>query len=185
MTAKKVRKRLQKALETGERLYVKRAFDAWKTYGFVVGLSDEWVLIHKVVDCRFNGWVALRRADITSVGADTGFVGRLLEKRGQSPKAQPELDLTDIVSLLRTAHAAAPIVDIELEKREPNVCYIGRIDKVGKRKVKLNEIDTRARWRSNRSFPLKHITQISLGNDYCEGLWEMGRESAPFSLLEP
>ena len=180
--AKKVHKRLKSALEIGEMIRLKRTFDKRNLYGFVVGLSNNWVLLHKTRDCLFDGWIALRLADIKSVGADTGFVEQLLKKRGQTSQAHPELDLTDIASLLRTAHTVAPIAQIELEERWPGTCYIGRVEKVGKRKVRLAEIDSEALWNRNDSFLLNDITQVGLGNDYCEGLWEMGRENAPFSL---
>ena len=182
MTTKKVHKRLKSSLETGAIVCARRSHDKNPVYGFVVGQSKDWVLLHKIYDCHFDGWVTLRLTDFTSVERSTGFVSQLLEKRGLAPQAQPTLDLTEIASILQTAHSVAPLVCIELEKRWPGTCYIGRVEKVGKRKVRLAEIDSEALWNRNDSFPLKDITQISLGNDYCEGLWEMGQENAPFSL---
>ena len=185
MTRRKIVRRLQAALETGEQIYLKRTVGTGKTYGFVVGRSGDWILLHKVVDCRFDGWTALRVADIETIEPYTGFVGRLFERRGLTPQARPSLDLTDIASLLQSVHSVAPLVCIELEKRWPGTCYIGRVEKVGRRRVKLVEIDSDALWNRNDAYSLKDVTQVCLGNDYCEGLWEMGRAAAPFSLLEP
>ncbi len=161
---------------------LRRTFDAWHTDGFVVGLSEKWVLLHEVYNCRFTGWKALRLADITSVESETSFVPRLLARRGHTLQPQPALDLTSASSILKTLPPDFPLVNIELEKLWPGTCYIGQVKKIDRSTVQLTEIDADALWERVEAYPLKEITQITLGDDYSAGLWEMGAESAPKKL---
>lgn len=175
MKRKQIDTFLATAQANGTLIRLKRSFDTWNTYGYIVGLSQKWVLVHTVEDCHFDGWIAFRIADITqSVEDSPTFVDRLLSKRGQLPQPVPALDITSISSLLNTAHLVAPLVQIELEKLWPDTCYIGQVGRVGKNKVRLAEVSPQATWeKTSGSYPLRKITKICLRNEYCEGLWEM------------
>jgi hypothetical protein len=174
--------RLKEALETGEMIRLQRTFDTWSTFGPVVGLSKKWMLIHEVCSCHFDGWQAIRLADIKSIESDPTFVPQFMKQRGQNSQAQPLLDLTNVASILKTAHLVFPLVTIELEKLLPETSYVGQVDHIDRSHVWLSEITPAAVWNRTRVYPLKKITKVYLGDEFCNCLWEIAAGSAPKKL---
>ncbi|MGC4046536.1 MAG: hypothetical protein QM758_22310 [Armatimonas sp.] len=176
MKRKQAHALLEAAQANGALIRLTRSFDTEEILGYVVGLSEDWVLLHTIVECRFDGWTALRIGDITQSVEDnpTSFVQRLHKRRGQRAQSLPTLKLSSVSSLLSSAHRIAPLVQIELETLWPDTSYIGRVKRVGKRQIRLNIANSQAIWEASAgSYPLRKITKICLKNDYCLGLWEM------------
>lgn len=172
---KKRIRRLHEAQEKGRLIRVYRHFHPdWSDYGYVVGLSDEWVLLHGIDgnSLHLNGYQAYRLKDIVKTRFDKSCAERALRLRGERAVRQPDTLLVDLPGLLSSANAHFPLVNIHLDEKEPDSCYIGRIEKITRKKVLLREITSEARWNdSPHRFPLKHITCVAFASGYEEALW--------------
>jgi hypothetical protein len=149
--------------------------------GFVVGLSEKFVLFNDMNPDYFaiNGYACLRIQDIRTgetIGGPEQFVGRAVLLRGIEPTVQADIDLTEITSLLLTAGDRFPLVVIHLEKGRPDVCYIGRVLKVGRRRVTLKTIAPDASWDEEvEKFRLSQITMVQFDDAYSRMLWEVNQ----------
>lgn len=172
---KKRIRRLHEAQEKGRLIRIYRRFQPrWSDYGCVVGLSDEWVLLHGINgnSLHLDGYEALRLKDIVKTRFDTSCGERALRLRGERAVPQPDILLVDLPGLLSSANAHFPLVNIHLDEKEPDSCYIGRVEKITRKNVLLREITTKARWNDSlRRFPLKHITRVAFASGYEEALW--------------
>ncbi len=173
-----MRARLEKALLAEAYIRLRRVFDSSALSGFVVGLSNEWVLLH-IVDgdtITFNGYEVVRLKDITSVSEPGGFVPRALRWRRERPASVPDVLLEDIQGLLSSANSHFPLVALYQEKEKDDTLVIGRVERLGRKKVTLAEIDTRAAWRNTHKYRYDAITRITLGDGYLAALWEVGAQ---------
>lgn len=146
-----------------------------KVRGYVVAVSDLFVMLH-FVDYDFialNGYSVLRSEDIRQyrvMEEHDSFLSRALRIKGVRPIPQPEIDLSDVSTLLSSADAHFPLVTIHRELIDAEICFIGRVQKLTNKTLILNEIDPAAKWEGTRRHNLKDITRIDLGGNYEEAL---------------
>lgn len=184
MRPQAVRDALEKAYSEQAIVRVSRRRVSWKTYGWVVGLGEEWVLVQVYDDAQPKGWSAFRVRDIRSVTEDDSIVPRALAFWGEVPRTFPELDLTILPTLLGSAHHHFPLVTVHFERTDPTVCYIGRVARLGKRAVSLCEIGTDASWDTKlHKHYYRTITRVDFGGRYEEALWLFGGDSAPSDTI--
>ena len=77
-------------------------------HGYVVGLSRDFCLVAEVGDAiRFDGYIAIAVADISSLEADPAreFVDRALALRGETLKIPQDFALDDWAAIARSAAA--------------------------------------------------------------------------------
>jgi hypothetical protein len=131
MKRKKVVAFLEKAWRKGSLVRLKRARDTFAWGGYVVGLSDEWMLLHELDGnwMRLNGYIAFRVQDIERVKPHTSFAARALELCGERAFPQPDILLLDLPGLLSSADAHFPLVTIHLDDEDPDSFRVGRVDK--------------------------------------------------------
>ncbi len=183
MKKDKIWRRLNDALYAKLGVAIERKkIDDWRLRGFVVGLSDEWALLH-IVDgnfLRMDGYCAVRVCDITRISDDKGITPRFLELNHEGPVPQPDILLLDLPGLLSSAAAIHPLLHIETEDKYPNECYIGRVVKIGKRNLTLRFIKTDATWRKTPNrYALADITKVQFGDAYNAALWRIAQEETP------
>jgi hypothetical protein len=138
--------------------------------GFVAGASERLVLLHLLnTDTMvFNGYSALRRKHIKEVRqrAGDGFLNRLAALKGWECVPQPKLDLMDTRSAIGSGDTLFPLTTIHMEEVDDSVCYIGRVQKLGRSHVVLDEIDPSANWTQSRRYAYRDITRIDFGGGY-------------------
>ncbi|MEO6906784.1 MAG: hypothetical protein ABI210_02740 [Abditibacteriaceae bacterium] len=143
--------------------------------GYVVGMSELFLMLH-LVDPEYinlNGYVVLRMDDIRRyrVRDDKDFfLNRAFKLKGVNSVPQPEIDLSSFPSLLSTANLAYPLINIQREIMDPDICFIGQLEKMTDKTVTLKEIDPAARWERIRRYRFEDITRIQFGGGYEESL---------------
>jgi hypothetical protein len=146
--------------------------------GFVVGLGEEWLLLHRVNEELLDGYTAVRRRDIrrvTQLGPDSFFV-RAMEYFKQFPVRAAEIDLDSVLGVLGSLPADQLAV-LFTERLHADECYIGRVDSCTKKSVRLREIDPEAKWHDEPTkYKLEDITLIEFGGRYEEALLALGGE---------
>lgn len=166
------------ALQAGQmvRIITKSAPDE-KLDGYIVSLSETFVLLH-VLDgghhMTLNGYVALPINEIKRVRVlddYDSFSDRALKLKGIFPQPQPDILLLDFPGLLSSADAHFPLISLYQERLDRGCCFIGRVQKLAKRSVRLHKINPAARWIETEKFFFEDITRIDFGGGYEEALW--------------
>ncbi|MDX1933288.1 MAG: hypothetical protein SFU56_11830 [Capsulimonadales bacterium] len=170
--------KLERALLAESYVRLHRDGDTDSLNGFVVGLSQSWVLLNalNVDTLTFNGFEAVRLADITRMTEPKSFIPRALRWRRERPQPMPDLLLEDILGLLSSANTAFALLTLHQEKIESETYHIGRVERLGRRKVTLAEIDSRANWKRTGKYRYEDITRVTLGDGYAAALWEVGAQ---------
>ncbi|GAC1361691.1 MAG: hypothetical protein NVSMB32_01000 [Actinomycetota bacterium] len=157
--------------------------------GFVVGLGERWLLLQVLNPAMFlEGFAALRLRDVARIEArgPESVAVRALQLHGEVPStAIPPLDLDSTAALLATAAALSPLVTIFVEDDYPDACFIGKVVRIGKKRVRLQEIDPEARWWRGRKWRLADISQVQIGGRYESALYEVGGDPTPSDRSRP
>jgi hypothetical protein len=175
-----VSSQLTQALRNRQLIRFKRRFEDATIHGYVLGIGPRFFLLALVSDrIWFDGFECFRIADVRNVKPDPykKFAEAALKKRGEKIPLKTRFDLADVGKLLESAGRAFPLVAIHREQIDPDVCWIGRILRVGSECVSLLEIGPDAIWDKVPSeYRLKEITHINFGGDYENALYLVGGE---------
>ncbi|MFE1317292.1 hypothetical protein [Kitasatospora phosalacinea] len=172
-----VRRKLERAARTGRLVRLRRSFPGTDPVeGFVLGTNPRWTLLAPCQDVLLDGFTAVRTPDIDRVkraGDEDSLTVRALRRRGQWPVEDPEVPCGGLRELLPAASARYGLVAVELERRAPGAGWIGSVLGLGRRTVRLHEVDPRARWHDGPSkFRLAEITRVSFAGRYEQTLLE-------------
>lgn len=143
--------------------------------GYVVGLSERWLLLLLVGDgVVYSGFQAFRLQDISAIAVPSPraqFYQAVLRKRKLRRPATPKVELTNTARLLSSAALCFPLVTIHREIADPEVCHIGLVQSVNRTFVALLEITPDAAWESaSTKYRLAEITRVDFGGPYEEAL---------------
>jgi hypothetical protein len=155
--------------------------EAGHIISFVLVATGELLLLAVVSDeIWLDGFTVLRTADLTDVKVPTphhDFQQKALELRGESPTV-PEIDMTSIVTIIRSAADWFPLITVHCEVRFADCCYIGRVLDVDDERLLLTIIDPDARWDLEEpdQFLIEDITRVDFGGQYEDALYRVGGE---------
>ena len=169
---------LQEAWINDGLVEVKRKGLDASSAGFVIDISDGWLLLHTVNGdfLQFDGYEALRLGDITRAEKKTDWVTRAKESLGLYPILQPDVLIVDLHGLLSSVNSHFPILGIEREATVPGTLYIGRIEKLRKKTVTLRELNMDAQWYSRDiRHRLRDVTRVTFGDTYMTLLLKFAR----------
>ncbi|URZ99676.1 hypothetical protein NCG97_01700 [Streptomyces lydicamycinicus] len=170
--AKEIRRQLQEAAEKHQFTRLVRALpDSDELEGFVIEVTPSWTLIAECGRLALDGFVALRTRDIVQVRrrGPHDLTVRWLQRHGPWPPPQPrgELSLTDVRSLVESVSRHYHLISVFEEDLNPGAVYIGAPVRTGKKRLKLLEVNPRARWAAApSSFRYDDITRIDFDDRY-------------------
>lgn len=170
---KKRLKGLSEAFTNGRLVRVNRKrIDEHELNGYVVGLSDDLLLMHEVDGSTLllNGYETVRLKDVQSFREDASFVASYLPRRNIRPVVPKEIDLTGWPSLIASVARQNSLFMIETEEAEPGVGFIGRIEKLTTRILRLKKVDPKGIWITSEDFKMKDITKVSFADGYIQAL---------------
>ncbi|NHZ92069.1 hypothetical protein F2P45_24125 [Massilia sp. CCM 8733] len=145
--------------------------DNYSIEAFVLGVSDELVLLQYVYDFNLDGLMVLRIADITEVRcSDTcKFQRELLEHEGliQQIPFDMSLDLRNWKTLLAQLSTMYPLMILECEKLDDPDYIIGQVEEVRTTAVAMQWFSGTGRWDDElASLALEDITSCQVGTNY-------------------
>jgi hypothetical protein len=141
--------------------------------GFVIGLSDRWVLIARTQDGgHSDGLIALRVRDISKVTKDTSFETRFaLTQPPRDTDKIESIDLTNVETVIGTMGQLSPIVAIEEEKVAPGSIAIGRYEGKHRKEFGLLFLGTDATWDvESTPYRFKGVTTVTIDGLYLMAL---------------
>jgi hypothetical protein len=156
----------------------RKHLDADMDSGFVLAITDEWVIFQDLAESVGLDAVVLLRLDhVTKVEPheNRAFVNRAVAGLGV-PLAEfecpPEASTGD---LLRLVTARAGLVCIYLETRDDYWLNIGRVLRIAEKRMDLHFIGRDGVWADFvDSWKLSDITRIEFGGRYIQALEEFG-----------
>jgi hypothetical protein len=154
---------LNAMLQTFER----RKIDPNRIFGIVVAESDDLLLIHHEYDFELDGYLVIRRRDLTkSYSSDSNaYCVQLMKKEGlwkKPAKAIRSLPLSDWRALL-TALAGKSVV---VENERTGAFFIGPILHCDAHAVTIHHFDGCGEWQTPERVSYRSITSVQFGNRY-------------------
>ena len=145
--------------------------DGCSIQGFVLGLSENLVLLQYVYDFHLDGLMLLRTADITEVRhtKTAQLQKKLLKQEGLLERVPLEitLDLSDWKSAISQLSAEHGLMIIECEAQDEPDFFIGRVTKTTKLGVQGHYFSGAANWEDEPSkLKFKDITCCQVATNY-------------------
>ncbi len=173
--------RLSEAIKYRKLVRFTRPLERGSVNGYVLDAGQRILLVALVSDeIHFNGFECFRTADVRNLrapGPHANFVEQALKIRGHRIPRKPRVSLASFGELLMSASRVFPLITIDREKADPDVCHIGRVVDVTNGRVKLLEIDPDAIWDVEpTSYLIREITRVAFGGDYEDALNLVGRK---------
>jgi len=177
--ARQQKSRLTEAFRKALLVEFSRPYERGTIDGYILDIGPEFFLLGLVeYDLRFDGFLCVRISDVRRLKAPrphADFIAAALRKRGQSIKRKPDVDLTGLPVLLRSAGRLFPLVTIHRERIDPDTCKIGQVIEVSDSHLMLREIDADAVWEDKATrIRLSDITRVDFGGGYEEALHLVG-----------
>ena len=150
-------------IQTIERLKI----DPNRLHGVVVAESEELLLIQREYDFEFDGYVAVRRRDITRSypSESNAYCEELMKKEGlwkRPTKASRSLPLTDWQTIL-TALVGKPVI---IENERNGDFFIGPVIECDARSVAVHYFDGCGNWGEIKRVAFRSITSVQFGSRY-------------------
>lgn len=143
--------------------------------GYILASSETLVLMAIVSgDIRLNGYTVLRTGDITYVenpAPHSDFQQKALTLRQEAPSLPEGIQLDNLKALMTSLSAISPLMTINRERIDPEICYIGRLRLAGDNKFLMDEIDPDASWyKTPAEFRYDEITRVDFDTAYEQAL---------------
>ena len=155
-------------------------FESNAIKGYVAGVGPRFFLMSIVSDrIWYEGFEAFRVEDVENLrdAPNRGFVETALRVRGDPRPDAAGLNLETTEQLLLTAAARFPLISLHHEVLDPEVCWIGRLVRVGGGVVTLREVGPGAEWLEELyDYRLDDLTRIGFGQDYEDALYRVAGE---------
>jgi hypothetical protein len=177
----KIVSKLKRALKTRSVFRVsRRQISTFETYGFIIGLSDTWILMARTLEGGYSdGLIALRVRDISKVEKDTSFETRFALTQPQRDAHEiATIELDDVGSILATMGKLSPLVAIEREEVAPGACWIGRYEGERRKKFGLLLVQPDASWDLySTGYRFKDVTTVAIDSHYNTALVSVAGEA--------
>jgi hypothetical protein len=175
MKMSKVRRRLEKSLNEGRiATAVRDAFEITMTDGFVIALTDDWLVMHALDDGVYlDDIVMLRLRDVSRVWFrdDNAYHHRAIAGIGRSAAAFECDDSASASQLLSATSARADIFAIHLEGLDGEPLFIGRLVNLRKKSFDFHYVGRDGVWASEVDrLKYRDITRIEVGGRYLQAL---------------
>lgn len=147
---------------------------------FLLGLIDE--------NRRFNGFQCMLISEVKRLKVPAPyeqFIVAALRKLKQRIDRKPDIDLSSLPALLKSADGLFPLVTIYRERIKPDECVIGSILKLFDNSFLMLTIGPDAVWDERPTrFRLSDVTRVEFGGGYEEALHLVGGSPRPLKDLK-
>ncbi|GAB3085940.1 hypothetical protein [Nocardioides zeae] len=179
MKPPKIRRRLEAALAEGRITKVVRdGFEVGMTDGLVVALTDDWVVLHELVDgVHLDGIVALRLCDVSRIlfRDDDAYHRRALAAPGAEVATYEVETDVDARGLLARAQAEGRLVAVHLEVLRDEPMTLGRLLELRRKRFVIHYLGRDGEWaREPERWRYRNVTRIEVGGRYLEALEQFG-----------
>jgi len=180
--------KLREAFSKATILRFSNPYDEGWTNGYVLDIGPQFFLLGVIDDSiKFNGFQCLLISDLSQIKVPDpheDFIVAALRKRSERIERKPDIDLSNLSTILKSASALFPLVTILRERIKPDECVIGRVLDISENSFLLHTIDSDAVWEEKPTrFRLSDVTRVDFGGGYEEALHLVGGN--PKQLRKP
>lgn len=139
--------------------------------GYLIDFNKDWVLLkYNKVDYLIDGFVVLNNKFITHFKRDDKekFTQRVLDLKGETPKKNERIPLTDLGTVLN--HLSDRFGIFSFNMRSNKTCWLGRVKKISGSDLTIDYLTPRATWAKMRPFKLGNIRTVEFDTDYINSL---------------
>jgi len=159
-------------------------YDPGSTQGYVLDIGSRFFLLGLIDgNIMFNGFQCLLISDVKRLKVPdpyVDFIVAALHKRGQCIASKPNIDLSSLPALLKSADRLFPLITIFRERVKPDTCIIGNVIDLSESHLLFHEIGPDAVWEEKPSkIRLSDITRVDFGGGYEEALHLVGGNPKP------
>lgn len=146
--------------------------------GILMDVSQELLLLQMVNnDIHLNGYQVIRRRDISHIEypiPHEAFILKALELRDQQPSHPGLINLDSMESALKSIARLSPLVVVHQEITDPDIRWIGHIQKLDNELLQLRNISPDAVLESGHvQHDTENITRVEFGDAYTRALWQV------------
>ncbi len=146
--------------------------------GFLIDFNERWTLIKSnPVDYVIDGYILLKTDQIISYvhHQNEEFCEAVILAKGELSLVNPGIKLTTYDEILASLSHKYGAFSIELNKEDS--CNIGRLKKVLKHKILIQEIDLRCNWYEEYDeYSMESIRLVEFDTDYINSLIAYNRK---------
>lgn len=167
--------KIQRALSPRKKVRITRPYPGDPLCnGFILGVSETWVLVHQFHDFSPDGYTTLRLRDISKCrsGKTEHVFESMLAGEGTLEQVgiSYQIDLTSTRSILEGLQTLGRNVIVECEHRknpDTDGFYVGQIVKIDKEQLWFVCFDVRGQWDDEGiRIPMADITKIQFDTPY-------------------
>jgi hypothetical protein len=149
----------------------RKPLEKLKLFGFVLACNDEFTFIHEFDNqiFRLDGYCIFKNDSVKNYRVydkDEYFLNEVIRVKNIEPQAVPTISIESWAEILRTVNESFPLIVIEREKIDNQVCYIGKLDELKKKSFSLREINPSADWDKSFSYKYADLTKIGFNGEY-------------------
>ena len=146
----------------------------------VVGCGTEFFMALIVDDDQaYDGFQFFRHRDVTQIWDPmpyADFVKDALRLQKLKRPRTPKVDLQGIGSILSSISRLKFLVSIHMDVREPDICLIGTVASIDKKRFCILEIDPHANWHDELThIRFSSVTRLGIGAKYEKNLEMVAR----------
>lgn len=176
--------KLEEAYSNAIVLRLSNPYDEGWTHGYVLDIGPQFFLLGLIDDnIQFNGFQCLLISDLRQLKVpdpQEDFIVAALRKRRERMERKPNIDLSSLPALLKSASKLFPLITILRERIKPDECVIGKVLDISERSFLLHTIDPDAVWEEKPTrFRLSDVTRVDFGGGYEEALHLVGGSPKP------
>lgn len=139
--------------------------------GFVVASGPDLVLVHRLDWNTFllDGYCAIRRPDIRRclvLNKSGSWQAKALRAKSITPSPLSVVSVNSLADLLVSSASVFPLVNVQTELQDDEVCYIGRVTELCAKSFTLSLLNFHARWKGIRRFRFSDVTRVEFGSGY-------------------
>ncbi len=141
--------------------------------GFMVKVTDDFVVLQETEDFRLLGCVIFKTSAIREIrnNKDDKFYDKIMESEGLKKSIGPKtkVDATSWPTIFTSLKNAGNFVIVECEGSEKNHFIIGEITAVNKKSVDILYFDARGRFEKEATkIKFKKITKVTFDDQYVD-----------------
>jgi hypothetical protein len=141
-------------------------------YGFILDYNDDFMLVNTFdfdanVVTGFSIYAISTIKEIKAHVDENSFESIFVKLNKIKPKKNPSILIDSIQTILKTVTENFPLIVIHCEKKDNEICWIGKLVEIKDNSFLMLEIDTNADWHEKPSkFKFKDVTKIDFGGGY-------------------
>ena len=173
---------LAEALESQRPVRIVREHDWWaeEVRGFVVGISGDWVALHRLMDTAYiDGYDIVRLQDVTELDHDDDDKAAYTE-RAIAGLGRPAVDFrlpprATTPAVLHAAADSAQLIVVHTEATDEDALLIGHLCRLGAEEFDIHLIGPEGQWsREPGRWRFEDVTRIVFDDRYSTALARYG-----------